>query len=161
MSLKTTCAGRSFIVRSRTEKPSLSWVERSPPCFKKTQQIQILLMVQLVPKSIRIFSHQNSCWRKQKWKACLFYLYELYLDEWCETVNLSIESAAMQSSPARFLILYHQVWALTLQQPLQQSLLSLRGCEVKRRAAKGVAQGGCIVTIWRQKRLELPLRSPS
>lgn len=38
--LNATYDGLSFIVRSRTESPSLSWVERSPACWETAKDIQ-------------------------------------------------------------------------------------------------------------------------
>lgn len=70
-----------------------------------------------------------------------------YLDQGYETVDLSIEGAAMQGRPARFLVLQRQVSTLTLQQPLQQDFLSQRGCQVKGGATKSIPQRGPIVAV--------------
>lgn len=90
-------------------------------------------------------------------KGSTYVLKWLYLNKRYETMDLSVESTAMQSSPARFLILRCEVSILTVQQPLQQGLFSQWSCQVQGCATKGIPQGGRIMAVWNQECTQFPL----
>lgn len=68
-----------------------------------------------------------------------------------KTVDVAVESAAVQGGPGGLLVLCHQVRALAVQQPLQQGTLTKRGSQVQRRAAETITQRGRVVAVGRQE----------
>ncbi len=72
---------------------------------------------------------------------------------------MPVEGAAMQSGPARLLVLRQHVGVFAVQEPLKQVTLPHRGREVQSRASKLVPQGSCIVTVDGQKAPQTALRA--